>query len=118
MSSDAFYWRSFSVFCRLLGFAFVLGGAVVAASPFIRATDYSPSRHPFDPGREATITVAVGLVVALLGVLLLYVRPFRPDLGDTSILVDPVGARAQRRWPRSYSWWTGDSRAPTDSAAV
>ena len=52
--------------------------------------------------------VALCLVVAALGALLLWVRPFRPDLGDTSALVDPMRAKAAGGTRRPYRWWTGE----------
>ncbi|MBK8006466.1 MAG: hypothetical protein IPK12_21935 [Gemmatimonadetes bacterium] len=107
MASASWYWRLFNIAARVLGLAFLGGGLALAGLSSSTRVPVGASAVPASlPDSE--IAVITGLVVAALGALLLAVRPFRPDLGETSALVGPVGAKAARGARRPYRWWTGE----------
>ena len=107
MASGSWYWRLFNIAGRVLGLAFLGGGlALVGLSSSTRVA-VGASTQPA-PVPDSEIVAIAGLVVAALGALLLWVRPFRPDLGDTSALVDPMRAKAAGGTRRPYRWWTGE----------
>jgi hypothetical protein len=67
------------------------------------------------PGPKLLILL-VGMVVLAIGLAILRAQPYRPDLGDSSYLADPFGARAQRALPQRRSWWTGDRQGSSSRA--
>jgi hypothetical protein len=83
-SYEKWHWRVLTVAARLFGLM-----AVVVAIAFF-----------------ASSMMLAGVMVALIGIPFLFVRPFRPDLGDTSPVVDPIGVRGNSK--RRRRWWTGD----------
>ena len=87
------YWRVFNIGMRLVGSGFAAVGLVLIIT------------HPGDSGSERAVGIVVSAVVMLLGIGLLLVRPYRPDLGDA----------AWGQPPRGRSWLTGD---PKDQAAA
>ncbi len=97
---DPFYWRSFNVLMRLLGIGATFAGSVVATSYGLGI----PAQSGVNPATEP-ITLAVGTLVALLGLGFLMLPPFRPDQGDTTLVVNPFRALTA---PRRRRWWTGD----------
>jgi hypothetical protein len=105
------FWRAFNAGVRVVGIAFVGAGAVVALSGLgvIPYTDQPP------PGAEATYVVMtpgswwlIGVVIMLIGLPMLFVRSYRPDLGDVERLAHPFGARGNSKHPRT--WWTGQPK--------
>ena len=82
------YWRLFNFAVRLLGMGFAAVGLVLIIT------------HPGDSGSERSVGIVVGAVVVLLGIGLLLVRPYRPDLGDAALGQPPQGR----------SWLTGDAK--------
>jgi hypothetical protein len=119
MSTDAVHWRAFNISCRLVGVAFLLAGLMFSISALLAtATDPVPSPVTVAQSHSPVVAVIVGLIVAVLGGLLLIVRPFRPDLGETSVLVEPFVARRQQRIGRARSWWTGETKPERHSAAI
>lgn len=93
--SDPFTWRTFNVLMRLLGFGATFAGTAVATTFGLGAAGLQP------------IALAAGGLVALLGLGFLMVPPFRPDQGDTTLVVNPFRALAA---PSRRRWWTGDPR--------
>ena len=61
------YWKVFNTLGKVVGVGFILVGVVVLISGAVQ--------------RDWLIGVA-GFVVALLGVLLMLARPYRPDIKD------------------------------------
>ena len=94
------YWKAFNVFVRLLGVGFVIVGIIIAVSALSAASD------------NAFVQVVGALIIAGLGAGMLFVRPYRPDLGDVSATVDPFRARADALHPSRRSWWTGTHSRP------
>ena len=54
-----------------------------------------------------------GLFAVAIGVALLRVRPYRPDLGDPPFRAPTAWQRTQAR-----AWWTGDRRGGHDDPAT
>jgi hypothetical protein len=121
-SSEVEHWRLITKLSRVLGIAFILGGLVFPAEGIYLARNLD---EPFDVNgvedhsvEPRLIETAVGCVVAFLGVGLLAVRPYRPDLGDRNALdrfIDPFdtfGERKAEPYRGARAWWTGD---PKDS---
>ncbi|MEO8635671.1 MAG: hypothetical protein ABI587_10390 [Gemmatimonadales bacterium] len=96
---DPSTWRAFNFLQRLLGFGATFAGtAVVVTAGF---------GYPPIAGQPSTLdwsSLASGGLVALIGLGFLMNSPFRPDLGDTGMPINPLRPRAGR------SWWTGDER--------
>lgn len=103
------FWRLFNALARLCGLAFTGGGVTV-----ILATLLASESAPPDRAERLTIYL-VGTVVSLLGLAMLRVRAFRPDLGDIEPLLDPAGARGNSSSARS--WWTGDPKRGKSATA-
>ena len=79
-----YYWRFFNFAVRCVGVGFVVAGAVLAIWGLSLVLDPKatidvngvPSSDPWIKG----MTLVVGLVVCVLGVLLVFARSYRPDL--------------------------------------
>jgi hypothetical protein len=67
------YWQSFNVAGRLVGACFVLVGAIFVI---------------YGMTSGGAMFAVPGLVVAVLGVLLVCARPYRPDLHDSAPPID------------------------------
>ena len=119
-SYESRHWRVFNVIRRLTGLLATFNGAVLAiwgASLLLR-----PERTIDVQGVPSAaiwpklVTLVVGIVAGVLGVLLVRARTYRPDLGDTSWFVEPQVARRQLRSGRN--WWTGDPKRSSAQAAA
>jgi hypothetical protein len=98
------HWRVFNVLSRLLGLGFLLGGLgfmlwglwllAHQAMPFAVNGVASTGSGP------KWIMTAVSGVIAVLGAVMLRVRPCRHDLGDEPFGRSPVADRRR--------YWTGD----------
>lgn len=95
---DPYYWRIFNVLLRLLGMGATFSGVVVVL--------IAGAGPPGGGGEVSWAAIAAGGVLALAGMGFLTLPPFRPDLGDTGPLVNPLRSRRDRRW------WTGDRANP------
>ena len=95
---DPFYWRSFNILLRLLGLGATFSGAVTMVTVGLGL----PPIEGQEPVRSVTGLIA-GATVGLLGLGFLMPKPFRPDLGDTGLPLNPFRAAAVKR-----RWWTGD----------
>jgi hypothetical protein len=94
---EAGSWRAFNLLQRLLGLgATFAGSAVVVTGGF----GYPPIAG--QPAELSWPSLIAGGVLALAGLGFLMNSPFRPDLGDTGLPINPLRPRAGR------SWWTGD----------
>src|SRR4051812_2444544 len=81
---ETWHWRTFNVSARLFGLvALLVGVGFVVSGEFL-----------------------VGPFALALAGAFLRVRPYRPDLGDSSYLFDPFGSRGNSQAARR--WWTGD----------
>jgi hypothetical protein len=115
---ETFHWRLVTIMLRLFGIvASLLGMAscVYGISLVLRpaSTVYVEGIPTSDLGPKLMFLV-VGPVFVAIGVAFMRVRPYRPDLGDVSYLVDPFGARGNALGPRR--WWTGDPSHPIPPA--
>ena len=63
------YWQLFNILGRIVGVLFVLVGGI----SFIHGLTSA-----------GALIAVVGLVVAVLGILLVFAKPFRPDLRDSA----------------------------------
>jgi hypothetical protein len=99
--SDPFTWRAFNVLMRLLGF-----GATFAGTAVVTTFGLGVAAPAGGAVEIQTLTLASGALVALLGLGFLMIPAFRPDQGDTTLVVNPFRALAE---PRRRRWWTGDS---------
>ena len=117
---EVWHWRAFNILLRglglmamLVGTVFTLWGAVLLAQR--QATVEWEGELTAATGPKVIILL-VGLGTLALAIALLRARPFRPDLGDASWLIDPFGAKAQRTSRPRRSWWTGDRLPPSREA--
>ena len=94
---DPAVWKVFNVQLRLLGMGAIFAGLVALVT-------YGMGWPPLPgeaPARSVGAMVGGGLV-ALLGFGFLMLKPYRPDLGDTRLLLNLYRRTDSRRW------WTGD----------
>jgi hypothetical protein len=118
--SEIPHWRRMAKLTRVAGIALIVVGGANAAVAIRAVLD---PRVPFvvdsvaDDGMAARLIAAVFCsMVAILGVALVSMRTYRPDLGDRSVLdkvVDPFdtfGGHPRQRHRGARSWWTGDPR--------
>jgi|AP12_2_1047962.scaffolds.fasta_scaffold07395_3 hypothetical protein len=92
-------WRLFNILLRLLGFGATFSGVVA----FVTVGLGIPPITGVEPVRS-TSGLLSGAVVTLLGLGFLMLEPFRPDLGDEGMPLNPFRRTMARR-----RWWTGDS---------
>ena len=106
MSYEQAHWRQFNRFMRLLWIGFALVGSyfvLSAVGEILRSQHPTSSLVRLGPG-EVVGLLAFGVVALAIGVSLMRVRPYRPDLGDAAL------SRASRNemGADARSWWTGD----------
>ena len=105
------FLRLFNIGIRILGFGFLTVGIVFIALGLGLVT----GKPETDPSRIAPtsqfIFLAGGLFTTALGLAFLRIRAWRPDLGDSSPLLDAFGAKDNPTRPRS--WLTGDPKERT-----
>ena len=101
-STDPSQWRLFNVLLRLLGIGATFAG-LVAATTFGLGLPV-PAGPPFSVHWPSLLT---GGLVTLLGLGFLMIPAFRPDQGDTRVIMNPFRAWSR---PSRRSWWTGDPR--------
>lgn len=114
MSYETTHWRAFTRFIRILGLvALFVGGVFVWGSLTIAWNGTYQTLRADAPSRADAIGLFVAGVVAIaIGVLLVRVRPYRPDLGDAAF-----GRPSAYQLGQQRQWWTGDPRAkPSDHA--
>jgi hypothetical protein len=99
-STDPMQWRVFNVLLRLLGLGATFAG-------FVAIVTFGLGLPPIEG--EAPIvsvpSIVTGALVMLLGLGFLMIPAFRPDLGDTRVVVNPFRAWSS---PSKRRWWTGD----------
>jgi drug/metabolite transporter (DMT)-like permease len=91
-SATSGFWRRFNVALRLLGVAAILGGIAVIVTTDMESDD-------------ALLGAIAGGAVCLVGIAFMAGRPFRPDLGDATYVLNPFGH------PEPRHWFTGDRKA-------
>ena len=107
-SYERFHFRLFNVLARLFGLMAVLA-AVNGAVAGIYHTVYPPTEYIETLGLpEGLMDFLVSVFFATIGILILRVKPYRPDLGDGAwtLLVGKSGETTEQR----RSWWTGEPR--------
>jgi hypothetical protein len=89
-----FHWRLFNVLARILGIGFLLFGCI----GLLQATFGS-----LPAGGDAPIVIFVCVLVAVVGVLMIRVKPYRPDLDGyaSTFRISQSGTR---------TWWTGEPK--------
>ena len=92
MSYTAFHMRTFNVLARIFGLIALFGGVAYVAKGVYWLFVPAPKGWGFFVGPSVDAAV-IGAFLALMGTLVLRVRPYRPDLGPSSGPCD---------------WWTGD----------
>ena len=94
MSYARFHWRMFNVLARILGIGFLLFGCIGL---------FQAAFGGFPAGGDAPIVFFACVFAAVVGVLMIRVKPYRPDLDGyaSTFGVPQAGAR---------TWWTGDPR--------
>lgn len=117
--------RFFNAACRVIGIGFVLWGAGFAAWGYylfanLEAPFWVDGVEDHDPVPRLVMAL-IATLMFIAGVYLLFMRTYRPDLGDTSRcdrLVDPFGSRDPNPYRGRRSWWTGDRKAGSANSAV
>jgi len=97
--------RVFGIVATIIGVVFVVQAMVLVLRS--QSTLDIGGVPTSELGPKLTI-LGGGVAVLIFGVLMLRAVVYRPDLGDTSWLVEPQAAAADRR--RDRSWWTGDRK--------
>jgi hypothetical protein len=119
-SYESWHWRVFNVGRRLTGLMAILNGAIFAiwgGSLLLRPqSTMDVQGMPTAAIGPKLGMMVVGILAVVLGVLLVRVRTYRPDLGDASWFIEPQVARRQLRSGRN--WWTGDRKDSSAQAAV
>ncbi len=117
-ASEVQHWRRLTKFARIAGVAFILVG-IVCATEGLYVAWYPETPQAVRDVRaqppEPRAALAVGAVAILIGIGLIWVRAYRPDLGDRNVLdraIDPFNTFGERKPPYRgpRSWWTGDPR--------
>lgn len=111
-------WRSFNVISRLLGGALLLWGAGFCIWGIYlclnRTAPFWVDGTPSDALGPRLATAVMSGLMAAAGAAMLWMKPYRPDLGDVSFLqrlVDPFGARNADAYAGPREWWTGDRKS-------
>ena len=114
MSYETAHWRTFNRFVRVFGLlALLVGGCFVCGSIAIWWDGRFQTLYVDAPSRTDDVALLIAGVVAIaIGVSLLRVRPYRPDLGDAAFGPPTGYVTSEQRL-----WWTGDRRSePSDRA--
>jgi hypothetical protein len=94
MSYSRWHWRIFNVVARLWGIGFLLAGLLGLPQVL-----FFKSPPPSDDG----LVLAVSLFAVVVGVLVIRVRPYRPDL-------DGYASAFKSTYERQRTWWTGEPK--------
>lgn len=97
MTPDPTLWKAFNVQLRLLGIGALFAGVVT----FVTYGLGWPA-IPGEPASPSPIALIGGGFITLLGLGFLMLKPYRPDLGDRGLPLNPFRPAIPRRW------WTGD----------
>src|SRR5262245_61325295 len=95
-TSEVQHWRRIAKMSRVVGIWFIFGGLALLVSG-IRLAGHLEEPFAINGAEDhrlgpRLVLAAAGVIVALLGVGLVWTRAYRPDLGDRNILdrfVDP-----------------------------
>lgn len=97
------YLPFFNVAVRVVGILFSVWAVVALYSGIVFTMRPELTAHYRTAGiSPGLITIGLAVAVGLIGGALLWVRPYRPDLGDAPFSTGPTVDRTTRR-----SWWTG-----------
>ena len=99
------YWRLYNVLVRALGAVALIAGIGFVVWGALRIFQLGLQTSEGTPG---LMLLLVGLISTGLGVGILGVPTYRPDLGDPAWQFDPFGSKTQRAPAAKRSWWTGD----------
>jgi hypothetical protein len=99
--------RVCGVLAALCGAGFLGWAAVLTLHPSLPSRFHSVVA---DPNLAPSLFMG-GAWFLILGISILRARTYRPDLGDAAYLVDPIGAKLQREFPPSRTWWSGDPKS-------
>lgn len=88
------YWQLFNTAGRIVGVGFTVVGGIFSIWGLLLVLDPKatisvngvPSNDPWDKA----IVLIIGLVVCVLGILLVFARPFRPDLESSDKKDDSI----------------------------
>jgi Na+/H+ antiporter NhaA len=94
MSYGRFHWRMFNVLARILGIGFLMAGCIG-----LLGFAFSESQT----GGDSLIVILASVFAAVVGVLMIRVKPFRPDLDGYASAVGQPRSRAR-------TWWTGEPK--------
>jgi hypothetical protein len=92
MSYRRFYWRSFNVFARVWGLGFILVGLFGLFQVFSGAA-----------GHDSRLLLAVCAFATAAGVLMLFAKPYRPDIHG-------FWAAFRNSSRGRQTWWTGEPK--------
>ena len=99
------YWRLYNILVRVLGASALVAGIVFVGWGAVRLLQMGLQPSEGTPG---LMLLLVGLISAGLGVTILGVPTYRPDLGDPVWQFDPLGSKSRKAPTVRRSWWTGD----------
>src|SRR5690349_12651659 len=103
--SESRFWRRFTQFVRFVGVTCCTLGIVMllgAAWDLLKGRSV-PRSAALAPTSDLVAGLVGGVFTVAIGLALLRVRPYRPDLGDRPFGPATAWQRAQAR-----AWWTGD----------
>jgi hypothetical protein len=113
--NESTHWRCFTIFIRLLGVFAMAVGIVMAVGDLddVLRGGAGSSDGTLVSRADAIAIALAGLFGAGVGVALLRVRPYRPDLGDHAF-----GQLSAEQVHQRRNWWTGDLKANHDDPAT
>ena len=104
-----FHWRLFNILIRVFGIVAVLFGVSSVVAGTYYAVYPSAAEGMETLGLPASaLSVLVGILCGAIGVSVLRVSPYRPDLGDAAWTFSVHTGQKSGNQPRS--WWTGEPK--------
>jgi hypothetical protein len=93
MTDGPAYWRVFNALARVVATLFTIAGVLFLLTGLA-----------FSSGSDRVIELWVSGFLIVVGILMLRVKPFRPDL-------DGLESAFREPSTKERSWWTGDPKS-------
>lgn len=104
-----FHLRLFNVMTRVFGLVALISSVIMCGwGVYFTVNPGAAAGIPMDGLPVGPTYLAIGLLVALLGIAFVRVQPYRPDLGDTAWSFSSRPQTADADSTARRSWWTGE----------